>query len=231
MNNLYSAPSAIGSLGDPMNEGELAFGSRTMAEHALFLHLGLETEPYKTNAGRLYRHWEQLRQSPHTDVVLGAARQLRAFQYAVQQRLDAGEWLGWLFPDFIRHITMELDLFVAHLTSGVTANDELCTQLKILRDHSAIVAHLLDPTEIVDIKTADGIAGSIGAMLPGCRASNDQFLALSENAAAQLNTFLVGNVAHAKSVIHPVLQTHVIREGKRAIYEMGRIRSRAAVRL
>jgi hypothetical protein len=229
--NFGAAVTQIGTVGDPKNEGELAFGCRQMAEHALFMHLGLEVEPYKTNAGRLYRHWESLRQAPHRDNVLGAARQLRAFQIEVQKRLAAGEWLGWLYESFLAHITMELDLFVSHLTTSVTANDELCTQLKILRDHAAIVAHLLDPSEGLDIQSANGYAGQLGGLASTCRASNDQFLALSENAGKQLDAFLAANVAHARSTIHPVLLIHLQREGFRAQLAMSRVRSRESIRL
>jgi len=226
-----SMPSAIGTIGDPMGEGEIAFWTRQLSEHALFLHLGLEVEPLKRDAGLIHRDWERARADPRMDDILALARQLRVFKCEVLGRQLKGEWVGWIFPLFTQHLVRELDLFVAEVTTGLTPSDELCSWLRFLSEHASLAAHYMDPTEGNKVRRAVEISLGIGQMVPNCRASDGQFIALSERAGQQLDTFMTNEVPTARGVIHPVLQTHIIREGRRALAVMQRIRAREPAKL
>lgn len=230
MTMLGEQPSVIGALGDPAHEGEIAWFSRQQSEHALFMHIGFEVEPWKRDAGLLFRNWERARADPRLDVIIPLAQQLRLFQVEAFKCLNRGEWLGWLWASFVDHITHELDLGLAHLTTGVAPTDELCTWIHLLQEHADFTAHLLDPTEKVAITRASDMAIGFAEMVPVCRASDMQFIALTEKAGAQLNQFLANDVKLAKSVIHPVLQIHLLREGLRFLAVAQSLRSREPLR-
>jgi len=158
--------------------------------------------------------------SPETAFGLAAA--LRSMKEHVLDRLSAGEWLGWLFPSFVRHILEELDHFTRALGSamGMSAPDkgrEVCAVLGFMRDHAAFAAHLLDPSEVRKVREARALLGGLSSLAGACRSSLPGLIALSERAGKDLDAFLVASGAgtpKTKSIIHPVLAAHVVREGR-----------------
>lgn len=160
---------------------------------------------------------------------------LIAFKQEVLSRLNRGEWLGWLFPSFVDHIIREAQYFVRSLQledMGWNHNDprlgteENCFFLRIMAEHAIFAAHLLDQpmgNAIQNglIRQAMQFAGGLTNLHSACSQTDPTLLALSANATEQLTQFK--RVAAAgiksgavKSVIHPNLADHIIREGMRA---------------
>jgi hypothetical protein len=201
---------------------ETAFWSRQLSEHALFLHLGMETEPFKKRGLEIHKKWEAFRDTLSEKTlpkVLPLARELRAYKMAINKSLNEGKWVGWIFPSFVRHIIQELDFFVDKL-NGVrySPKDEVDFWNHINSDHAAFESHLLDPYERKLSAKANALSEKI-ATLPD--SEEDMFIKISLNAAAELDAFNKKGRSLAKanklqSVIHPVLMDHVIREGERS---------------
>jgi hypothetical protein len=200
---------------------EIDFWSRQLSEHALFLHLGLEDAKLKQEALAQHKAWEAFRKSVRAhDVpaVLALTASLRAFKTDVLDRMNKGEWLGWLFPLFIDHIRRELDMFVAHLRNEPLPAGELCEWQRFMMEHAAFAGHLLDPVESRLILDARKHVGTFAALQSGCGATTSSMLALSHRAGRELDAYFTQSgigTPKVKSVIHPVLAAHVVREGQR----------------
>lgn len=205
---------------------EIDFWVRQLSEHALFLHLGLEDKKLKKEAFQLHTKFEHFRRKFNAEIrdmclmnsVLPLIEKEREFKVRVLNRLEAGEWLGWLFPLFVNHIILELDYLVDKL-NGVTYSfsQELQFWNRVNSEHALFASHFLDPKERSHILVADAVAQKLNQ-------TNDQeyttMLQLSLNASKELDAFnkqvrASGN--GVQSIIHPVLLDHVIREGERSI--------------
>lgn len=207
---------------------EIVFWGRQLSDHALFLSLGLVEERLRGVAGQMHRQWEQYRPRwAQVDPATAAsearymAAELRSFKTEVLDRLNRGEWLGWLYPTFVDHLRRELDMFVGRINGQIAARQELCDYLRFLAEHASFAAHLLDPQERVLIEAATARAGNLTQLHQACAAATTQnLLTLSRQAAADLDEYLVKSgigTPRVKSVVHPVLAEHVVREGRRAV--------------
>lgn len=209
---------------------EISFWSRQMSEHALFLHLGLEEPTLKQTAYYMHQQWEQNRRRwEQVDPTVAAsearylAAELRAFKVQVYQTLLKGTWLGWLWPTFVDHTRRELDFFVSRLNGQSTVRKDTCEQLRFMAEHAAFAAHLLDPSEAQLIYAAMEQSGQIQGLQNKCEAETlENLMALSKNATEQLDQYFtgsgIGDLKRVRSVIHPVLAEHVVREGRRFIW-------------
>lgn len=224
-----ASPSPVGQLGEPMRESEINFWARQFSEHALFFSLGIEDPGYRGAAKALHVAWERARPTLNTQpaVMLSMCRELRAYKVDLFGRLNSGQWLGWIYPTFVDHTRRELDLFVAHLTQAVpiTRQQEATEWLRFMAEHAAFAAHLMDPIEAARVRQAVAAVGSMERLRVACtNGVTPQLLSLSKRAGEGLDQFVVTQVSKAKSVIHPVLATHVVREGRRFLLTVDRLR-------
>ena len=201
---------------------DIEFWSRQLAEHALFMRLGLEDPVLKARAEQLHQAWKMFRQGPRA--LLEAIRlvhALRDLQLEVHARLVRGEWLGWLWPLFVDHIRREGDYFLGTLQhTGRDPVSECQIWMTFMAEHAAFAAHLLDPSEADKIRQALQAQGQFGELFRSCASGvNDQLLALTQRSGADLDEYMtglgIGKPGGAKSTIHPILAEHVVREGRR----------------
>lgn len=205
---------------------EIDFWSRQMSEHALFLHLGLVDKALKQEGLKIHKGFEAFRndfnQNPDNmklmNKVLPLVQRERDFQIRVLKALDTGKWIGWIFPLFVNHITLELDYFVDKL-NGIkyTPEEEVVFWNRINSEHAAFAAHLLDPSERDLFLKADQMSVKFNN-IP--KSEREMMIRLSLKASQQLDQFnktARTKGKQVKSVIHPVLLDHVIREGERSI--------------
>lgn len=208
---------------------EFEFWGRQATEHALFMHLGLEDPALKKQALDIHNGLKSWYDTLQLDPFLKNLETSMAFKRAVLARLNAGEWLGWLYPDFVDHVLREEEYFLAKLSQGVgggrgmPANIETATWLRFMGEHAQFAAQLVDPTEAQAMSRAAALARRFEGLHAGCTHSTcgPQMVALSERAGRELDAFFSGmKPAKPKSIIHPVLAAHVVREGRRFVETM-----------
>lgn len=218
--------SPVGQVGEPMRESDVDFWSRQFSEHALFFSLGIEDPAYRKPAEALHAAWESARPGMTAATCLRMVPELRAYKVDLFAQLQSGKWLGWIFPTFVDHTRRELDLFVAHASGARVAPQADATEwLRFMAEHAAFAAHLMDPTEAVRIRQSLAAVGSLERLRHACaRGVSAQLLTLSQQAGTGLDRFVSDELPKAKSVIHPVLATHVLREGRRFLLTLDRLR-------
>jgi hypothetical protein len=191
-----------------------------MAEHALFLHLLLHEPTLKAQGLSLYQRWREfLLRGPLLDKpqLFALLDETRAYKEGVLRRLEAGEWIGATYPTFVKHVLRELVYFEEKL-AGVqfSAADETAFWNVTNSEHATFASHLLDPVESELHDEAESTSRRIGA-LPN---TNDlASIVMAIEAGANLDKWnktreqeqLLGQL---QSIIHPTLQSHVIREGE-----------------
>ena len=206
-------------------QDEVAFWARQLSEHALFLHLGIEDAPLKARGMALHKEFEAFRTQFSNDPknitqILPLAKKLRDYKMEILTTLNTGKWIGWIFPLFARHIILELDYFVDKL-NGIhyTDQDEIKFWNMINGEHAAFAAHLLDPSERTAFEGADKLSQEFANVV---KTERDMMLQISLKSAKELDEYN-RNAQKAqqnnqlRSVIHPVLLDHVIREGQRSL--------------
>lgn len=208
-----------------------------MPEHQLFLNLGIEDASFKETAKLLHNAWEDFRnrleKNPSLDTLnswLALLKKTRAFQIDILNVLYSGKWIGWIFPLFVNHITLELDYLVDKLNNiAYTPEDEIMFWNRINSEHAAFAAHLLDPSERELFLKADDMSSRLHDLqLP--KSEKEMWLNISLKAGRELDELNKQARAGAKankvlSVIHPVLLDHVIREGERGIETLEKIKA------
>lgn len=220
----------------------LQFWSRQMSEHALFLSLGLEDPTLRKSARDIHLDWESLRKTtlqrvtivsdlaPVISKVHELSKVLRALKTHVLNRLLEGEWLGWLWPSFVDHLRAELDYFILSVDreAGTSKRsrpnlirEDLMTWMLFLRDHATFAAKLLDPTEVALASRASEISAEIGRVAEHCQSGMDQLISLSRKSGEILDQYLKRSgmgTEKTRSIVHPVLVAHIIREGEEALH-------------
>lgn len=211
---------------------DIKFWSRQLSEHALFMHLGLEVPALKQQAGALHGDWEKARDALASVNDLGAAQavvlaptdNLADFKMSVLVDQADGHWVGWLYPLFIAHMLRELRYFVARVWYGGLPSDQTFYEnLTFMREHAEFAAHLLDPSAKDLIAPAEKIADRFGALGGCCATLTPGLIELGRKAGKELDTYFTTqpvSAASGKSVIHPVLAEHVVREGQRFLLTM-----------
>lgn len=205
---------------------EIEFWSRQLSEHALFAHLGILDQALRVRALELHQQWEAYRKMrknlPPLDAsaqALALALETRGFLMHVYDRLSKGQWIGWLWPLFIDHIRREGDWFIDIMQHKAHDGVSTCkTWIVFMAEHAAFAAHLLDPTEAAKIRQATTYIGEFERLHGGCNAMNEQLLTMTTKAGTELDQYFsqlgVGG-PQLKSIIHPALAEHVVREGRR----------------
>ena len=223
-----------------IQESDLVFWSRQLSEHALFLHLGIEVEPLKSLGLEIHEKWENFRKSLGNDITFtGDNRtislfnlltdELKNYKLVVLSKMTACQvntpenpttWMGWMFPTLVEHIIRELNYAHAKINGlQVSIENEVNFWRLINKEHALFTAHLLDPSESDLIQVAYSLAKKI---------ENDDtcesqlFIKISLHNAEKLDEFhrqgkSLLDKNQVRSIIHPVLLSHVIREGQRSV--------------
>ena len=124
--------------------------------------------------------------------------------------------LGYIWPSFVEHTGREVDTMLARIRGELRSRDEICMGDRMLAEHAAFAAHLLDPAERALVSTAQEASDKTFDLVANCtKDSLETLIMLSRTAGTALDAFVKGPLSTAKSVIHPLLADHVKREGER----------------
>ena len=124
--------------------------------------------------------------------------------------------LGYIWPSFVEHTGREVDTMLARIRGELRSRDEICMGDRMLAEHAAFAAHLLDPAERELVSTAQEASDKTFDLVSRCRTETfGTLVTLSQAAGSALDAFVKGPLSTAKSVIHPLLADHVKREGER----------------
>ena len=183
-------------------------------EHNLFFALGVEEPAFRAEAQRLYDAYSQQRGSIEELLALAGPSQ------DLKQRLievSNNRWIGWLFPLFYEHVKREIDYALTRIQRDLSAEEELCFWTQIGAEHAAMAAQLLDPTEHDAVLEGFRQAGNFSQLHDACQQQvMPAFVEMTRRAAAELDAYAkIAASGQVKSVIHPVLAQHIIREGQR----------------
>ena len=221
----YSPYAAVGSL-MPLGD-DIEFWSKQLSEHVLFISLGLDNKELKRRAEALHQSWENFRKGPRrVPDAIALVMATRDLKTEIHARLLNGEWLGWLWPLFVDHIRREGDYFLGALQgTKFDPATECQIWLTFMGEHAAFAAGLLDASEAERIHQAIALQGRFSELWKGCGAAmNEQLASLTTRSGMDLDTYFsalgVGKPGGAKSIIHPVLAEHVVREGRRFLQTM-----------
>lgn len=199
------------------------FWSKQMAEHALFIYLGLTNSELKKQAHDLYLRldsfslkFKKIRILNLMNKILPILEEERNFQIILINKQKAGEWIGWLYPSLIKHMTMELDYFVNKL-NGVqySQEDEIDFWQKEANDRIEVITHLLDPSQKKLIAEANQI---IDKYFNVPHHQKEEFKKSALEAIKQVNKFSKEhdiNKVNIESLINKTLADHEMREGKK----------------
>lgn len=226
---------------------EITFWCRQLAEHGLFISKGLESGRQELsqlglenliNIGyELYDLWMNIftRRLDGDDVPIDefndALDALEGFLMYTEQ-LANKTWIGYVFPDELKHYLQELDHVRRHLAGEISQEDLIAFWLDIHKDHAALFAHLLDPSEKEKFEESllyQQLFANTGDFLAIMRADNpDSEINMYVDITRNINDFnnftatlreleAIGNL---KSIIHPRLALHIHREGLRSLVEL-----------
>lgn len=239
-------------LGNPTTESEAEFWTRQLCEHSLFLHLMIEDADLAKRAKALELAFENVRKllpgktaPEQANSLTFPVHELRALKTEILDRQLRGEWLGWAWPRFIEHVRAELDYAWSRIVGmPQDPQTELCTWLGFMADHAAFAAQLLDPTEAEKIRQALMIENHLAdagcqcvpepiappdVPVSGCQASTlATLLTLSKQRGQELDAYFKNlgvGTSKVRSIIHPVLAIHVVREGQRFLGTIERLKS------
>jgi hypothetical protein len=207
-----------------------------IGQHALFMSLLLVEQPWKKDAANLYSDFERFRKTRRSlDLKVQVAKAieltmtLRALLMACYDTLVGGRWLGWASPLFVDHLRREGDYFVQALANKERepAETELCSVLKFSGEHAAFAAgFLLDPTEVKKVHEARVLLGQFLELGDCCKAVKPALIDMSLRREKELDSYFQGlKPKTTKSIIHPLLAAHVVREGKRFVEIIERLRT------
>ena len=222
------------------------FWGHQMMEHSLFLYLGLVDANLKQKAKELQKKWEDFMNknfvSKNVDnhkifldkndlnkidnININEVKDLldktKKYKSDVLNRLNSGEWLGWSFPSFVKHILKEANYFEQKLNNKkLSQREEVKFWNSINGEHMGVTSHLIDPALENDkeFDTADNFYHKF--MELNKHGEEASFVAMSINFTKELDKFAkkTQNLIKSKkfkSLIHPVLIEHQIREGERS---------------
>ena len=224
-------------------QADLEFHSVIMMEHCVFLHLGIEEEPYKTQAYEQYQRWKQFIDEGYNGDVATLLLNLRILKTTILTSLLEGKWLGWLSASFVRHILEELEEFALllqgrkfapevmvvhswrlmtdHLEDAVSKTDPMETEVKhqsqqLLQSTPTAIHQLANRDYNVDRLLVDYQEASLALAQEQGQPANDiqWMIGLTLRAGVQIDALLASIQTHQpKTVIHPMLLDHWRREG------------------
>ena len=185
----------------------------------IFLELMLQQKSLKQLANDFQRAWRNYYNISRGDQIRLFENTIQ-FQHNLISQMRSGEWIGFSYPSFVKHITRETEYALRKVRGdNVSDEDEIKFWNHVLHEHAALAAHLLDPSEKDLINTARNLEriGEQTAVL--LNTELDFFLVLSRvmNATDQHQNLIhtIRN-SQAESIIPPLLSQHVLQEGDRA---------------
>jgi hypothetical protein len=154
-------------------------------------------------------------------------RRFLDFKHTAQRMQESGQLKSLAWPTFFEHVALEGERFAKRLDQfsagnvGLERGEVLDFWSRIMADHADFVAHLLDPAEKALIQKAMDAAtqwraakGMDAAKVDG---TLDEFIAFKKTAQAGVEG---GKI---KSIIHPILADHVLREALKFSDELKRV--------
>lgn len=79
--------------------------------------------------------------------------ELREFEQSLIEKLDSGEWLGWVYMSYIQHILMELDMFERRIKGNVSMAEDMAFYVQMSKEHTGISEKLTDKLpQMVDLE-------------------------------------------------------------------------------
>jgi hypothetical protein len=240
-------PTYVAESFDPVaySRADNLFWNDIMMEHALFfvqLMPGPDLEPIRRQAVAFNQEFAQrFEQSRAIDAgnyvafnrgTMDLARRFSEYKKTVRDQQNAGRWHTLVFPLFFTHTAREADRFAARLAMYNGGNIEFERAevvdfwSKTMSEHSAFIAHLLDPTEGLLIDQAVKLENAFARPSAIRRAGADPIMAAAQEV---LDFKTVGEKGirsgMIKSIIRPELAAHVRREAVRFIDELKRARA------
>lgn len=211
---------------------EIDFWSRQLEEHALFMSLLIPEGTWKKDAERLRSEWAAFRQQSmdpvkRSEAAVKLAMRLRAYLMALHDAQSRGDWIGWAYPTFVDHVRREGDYFVERIANvdKEPETEELCRWLEFMQEHAEFAAHLLDPVERARVEQARKFVQAFMQVRRGCgHGVNKALVELSERAGRALDAYVGSIQPTTKSILHPALVEHVVREGRRFLEVAERIK-------
>ncbi|ARF08622.1 hypothetical protein Catovirus_1_672 [Catovirus CTV1] len=70
--------------------------------------------------------------------------ELREFEESLINRLNKGEWMGWLYLSYVQHVLMELNSFERRIKGVIPVNEDLEFYVQMSKEHTAIAEKLTD---------------------------------------------------------------------------------------
>ena len=229
-------------------------------EHCMFLHLMIQNEPLKGEGLDLYNTVKAYLdkyfvakgiplgdvflkpddlsklKSRSSDIISEAKRlleQVKKYKLTILERLQKGEWLGFAYPSFVKHILEELLYLEKKINNQQISPKEEIDFFNKNGEDAAVSDKLLDPEEIEDGEKARRLykrALELLAMPAGSivNTMEDQLLILSVKYNEELEKFygdstkkILSNTI--KSVINPAVSEHNRREALRAKYYLKKL--------
>jgi hypothetical protein len=147
----------------------------------------------------------------------------------MEKEQEAGRLKSLAWPTFFEHVALEGERFANRLEKFSAGKVELDRGevvnfwSRIMADHADFIAHLLDPEERALVQKAMQTAGAWRATKSGggskdkVRGSLDEFIAFKKTAQAGVEA------GQIKSIIHPLLADHVLREALKFSDELKRV--------
>ena len=226
------------------SRSDVIFWSDQLAEHGLFMAMllpGDELAQLRQQAVAFQRTFMQ-----HMAMVQGATIDRDNFQRLNRETVDLvlpfiefkfqvedaqrrGQVRSLIWPTFAAHIRAEAERFTGRLNQfsrGDAAQDpEELVQFwtRIMEEHAAFVAQLLDPTEMALIEQARTAAANFRNVREGGVRDMATLLAAAETIIHFKETAESGiEAAQIQSIIHPALADHVRREAVKFNDELSR---------
>jgi hypothetical protein len=161
------------------------------------------------------------------------------FKRTMQDAQADGRIRSLAWPTFFDHTALEAEYFVQRLTQLSRGNVELDRSeladfwTRIMFDHAAFIAHLLDPQEVKLIEKANKTAWTFRNLHEqrplATGAGNDPLLHAAEEVVDFKTVTEKGiSAGKIKSIIHPAIAGHVRREAVKFVDELQRTSARAA---
>jgi hypothetical protein len=146
----------------------------------------------------------------------------------MQKAQESGQLKSLAWPTFFEHVALEGERFANRLEKFSTGKVEtdrgevVGFWSRIMADHADFIAHLLDPKEKALIDKAMQASGawrstSGGGSKGKVQNSLDEFIAFKKTAGAGVES------GQIKSIIHPLLADHVLREALKFSDELKRV--------
>lgn len=195
------------------------FWTEQIKEHILFIYLMLEDKEYKNKTLEYMKIWKKPEKWIDDDWVKNT-EDLLQFQRDIMEVLSTGKWLGWIFYSFLEHICDETEFAIKKVREiDMSDKEEVMFWKDVIKDHSSLDIHLLDPSEEKYISTIEDIKNNISGLDP----ESKSYILMTYQYAEELDKFHQGlQNKEVKLIIHPLLLQHMIREEDRAKDELKR---------